>query len=204
MVKQRRSAPVVQAVLDAVIERLLVNDETSIRIPEICTATGVNYGSIYHHFGSREGVIDAAYVSMFSSLVEQDIAMLRHLFEDATTLEEYLSGLEPILTRYSSNEERVARLALRVRILAACATRPAMRDAIGLAQARLTNELSAIVERGQEAGWILPNVSTHAVAVFLQSLLFGRIQDDMSILPLRDDDWQQLMRVTLFSLVHTG
>ena len=32
-----------------------------IRIPEIRETAGVNYGSVYHHFGSREGLIDAAY-----------------------------------------------------------------------------------------------------------------------------------------------
>ena len=61
MTKQSRSVPVMQAVLDAVAERLMAGDELLIRIPEICEATGVNYGSVYHHFGSREGVIDAAY-----------------------------------------------------------------------------------------------------------------------------------------------
>jgi AcrR family transcriptional regulator len=62
-----------QAVLDAVAERLMAGDELLIRIPEICEATGVNYGSVYHHFGSREGVIDAAYDVIFTRLVEEDI-----------------------------------------------------------------------------------------------------------------------------------
>lgn len=60
-----------QAVLDAVGERLMNADESLIRIPEICEATGVNYGSVYHHFGSREGVIDAAYHQMFTKLAEE-------------------------------------------------------------------------------------------------------------------------------------
>ena len=34
-----------QAVFDAVAERLMAGDELLIRIPEICEATGVNYGS---------------------------------------------------------------------------------------------------------------------------------------------------------------
>ena len=43
-----------QAVLDEVALRLSTTDESLIRIPDICEATGVNYGSVYHHFGSRE------------------------------------------------------------------------------------------------------------------------------------------------------
>src|SRR5450755_2157590 len=74
--KQSRSAPVMRTVLEAVIERLNDGDESLIRIPEICEATGVNYGSVYHHFGSRDGVIDAAYHQMFTKLAEEDIATL--------------------------------------------------------------------------------------------------------------------------------
>ena len=51
-------------------------DEGTIRIPEICEATGVNYGSVYHHFGSRDGVIDAAYSYLFSTIVEEEIALI--------------------------------------------------------------------------------------------------------------------------------
>ena len=81
-----------QAVLDAVAERLMAGDELLIRIPEICEATGVNYGSVYHHFGSREGVIDAAYNMIFSRLVEEDIRTFHQVNETVQSLEEYIAG----------------------------------------------------------------------------------------------------------------
>ena len=49
-----------RTLLEAVAEPLCDGDESRLRIPDICAASGVNYGSIYHHFGSREGVIGAA------------------------------------------------------------------------------------------------------------------------------------------------
>ena len=203
MAKQSRSAPVMQAVIDAVIERLLVSDETLIRIPEICAATGVNYGSVYHHFGSREGVIDAAYVSIFTTLVEEDIALLREIFAVTETFEEYVGAVQPVLMRYSSKEERVARLTLRVRILAACATRPHVRDAISMAQARLTEELLRVVEQGQERGWLRRDLSARAIAVFLESVLFGRVQDDVSMLPVSDEEWERVVTTVLLDLVES-
>lgn len=191
------------AVIDAVIERLLVSDETLIRIPEICAATGVNYGSVYHHFGSREGVIDAAYVSIFTTLVEEDIALLREIFAATETLEEYVGAVQPVLMRYSSKEERVSRLTLRVRILAACATRPHVRDAISMAQARLTEELLRVVEQGQERGWLRRGLSARAIAVFLESVVFGRVQDDVSMLPVSDEEWERVVTTVLLDLVES-
>jgi len=52
---------VINAVIVEVGKRLMEDDEAEIRIPEICQANGVNFGSVYHHLGSRDAVGDAAY-----------------------------------------------------------------------------------------------------------------------------------------------
>ena len=104
MAKQNRSAPVMQAVLDAVGERLMKADESLIRIPEICEATGVNYGSVYHHFGSREGVIDAAYHQMFTKLAEEDLATLQLVSVSAQTFEEYLVAMQGLIGTFASSD----------------------------------------------------------------------------------------------------
>src|SRR5271155_2504378 len=144
MAKQNRSAPVMQAVLDAVGERLMKADESLIRIPEICEATGVNYGSVYHHFGSREGVIDAAYSMIFTRIIDEDVAALREVNESARTFQQYVDAIRPVLESVSTGSERVERRAIRSRIVAAATTRDELRVLIALNQARLTKELLRI------------------------------------------------------------
>src|ERR1019366_7870833 len=112
MAKQSRSVPGMQAVLDAVAERLMTADDSLIRIPQICEATGVNYGSVYHHFGSREGVIDAAYNMIFSKLVEEDMAISREATDTIVSVEEYVAAILPIVETLNSGAERTARRAL--------------------------------------------------------------------------------------------
>jgi AcrR family transcriptional regulator len=197
MAKQRRSAPVMQAVLEAVSERLMISDEILIRIPEICESTGVNYGSVYHHFGSREGVIDAAYSLIFSKIVEEDIAALRLVNDSAMTLEDYVDAIRPVLERVANGEERVARRAITSRIVAAALTRPELRLLIGINQARLTNELLRICEFGQERGWMRDDVSAQSVAMLMQAVLLGRTLDDISLVPIGDAEWEQTL-VSLF------
>ena len=106
MAKQSRSLPVMQAVLDEVCKQLMSTDESLIRIPDVCKATGVNYGSVYHHFGSREGVIDAAYNMLFSQLAEEDIQVLRDVNDSAATLDEYVAALTPLVERFSSGPDQ--------------------------------------------------------------------------------------------------
>jgi AcrR family transcriptional regulator len=189
-----------QAVLDEVCEQLMNSDESSIRIPDVCKATGVNYGSVYHHFGSREGVIDAAYNMLFSKFAEEDIQLLRDVNDSSTTLDEYVSALAPLIERFSSGPDRLKRRSMRVRVVAASITRPQLRVLIGLTQARLTDELVRLVEMGQEREWLRRDISARSIAVALQVLIFGRILDDVSLNPIDASEWEFAMGAFLASL----
>jgi|SRR3984957_2350924 len=197
MAKQNRSAPVMQAVLDAVGERLIKADESLIRIPEICEATGVNYGSVYHHFGSREGVIDAAYHQMFIKLAEEDLATLQLVSVSSKTFDEYLVAMQGLVGTFTSSDLRRARRALRARIVAASMMRPELRELIGATQSRLTSELESIVQYGQEREWLSRNLSAHSIAVLIQVLLVGRTLDDVSTTPIDNAEWEATMAVLL-------
>jgi AcrR family transcriptional regulator len=191
-----------QAVLDAVAERLMAGDELLIRIPEICEATGVNYGSVYHHFGSREGVIDAAYDVIFTRLVEEDIRTFAAVNESVETLEEYLSVMAPIVSRLSSGPERQARRAMRFRIVAAASTRPRLKEMIGKSQARLTDDLCTLTAFAQSKKWLRDDLSPKALSVLFQILVFGRALDDVSDDPVEEAVWEETIGVLFLDLLN--
>lgn len=203
MAKQNRSIPVMQAVLDAVAARLFENDESLIRIPDICEATGVNYGSVYHHFGSREGVIDAAYNQIFQQLVEDDIAIISQVSDEASSFEEFVFSMAPLTGMFSMGEERRQRRALRVRIVAAALTRPELRALISVSQERITAELERIVAYAQGRGWVRRDMDRRFIAALLQVMIFGRALDDISVSAVSDQDWDAgmaLLFAELFNL----
>ena len=190
-----------QAVLDAVAERLLVGDELAIRIPEICDATGVNYGSVYHHFGSREGVIDAAYDMIFSRFVEEDLALFERVNDSVETLEEYVTVMQPIVATLSSGPARKKRRAMRIRIVAAAATRPRLKELIGETQARLTDELRRLTEMAQKKEWLRDDLPAEVFAVLFQILIFGRALDDVSRDPVDEELWEASIAVLFADLL---
>jgi AcrR family transcriptional regulator len=190
-----------QAVLDAVADRLLVGDELAIRIPEICDVTGVNYGSVYHHFGSREGVIDAAYEMIFSRLVEEDLELFERVNESVETLEEYVTVMAPIVATLSSGPARKKRRAMRIRIVAAAATRPRLKELIGDTQARLTAELRRLTEMAQKKEWLRDDISAEVFAVLFQILIFGRALDDVSREPIDEELWESSMGLLFADLL---
>jgi|SRR5665213_1821416 len=189
------------AVLEAVAERLVEADEMLIRIPEICEATGVNYGSVYHHFGSREGVIDAAYDMIFSRLVEEDLRVFRQVNETVQSLDEYIAVMRPIVATLSSGPQRKARRALRMRIVAAASTRPELQELIGATQARLTEDLRRLTEFAQEREWLRDDISARFLAVLFQILIFGRTLDDISNDPIEEDVWGSSLSLLFVELL---
>jgi len=193
--------PVMQAVLDAVAERLMTGDELLIRIPEICEATGVNYGSVYHHFGSREGVIDAAYDMIFSRFVEEDLAVFQGVIDTVDTLDEYILAMQPVVTTLSSGAERRQRRAMRIRIVAAASTRPRLKELIGRTQSRLTADLRRLIEFAQHRGWLRDDISADALAVLFQILVFGRTLDDISADPMDEHVWESATGVLFVGLL---
>ncbi len=186
-----------KAVIDEVISRLWSGDESLIRIPEICDATGVNYGSVYHHFGSREGVIDAAYNELFSELVQHDIDELSHASEESADFDEFLLRVQPLIGMLSAGEDRRRSRAMRARIVAAALTRPELGELIGATESRLTAELRDVMVMGQDRGFVRKDVSAWSLAVMVQAIVFGRVLDDVTSSPIEQEDWDFTM-VTLF------
>jgi len=182
-----------KAVIDEVVSRLWSGDESLIRIPEICDATGVNYGSVYHHFGSREGVIDAAYNQLFSDLVQRDIDELSNVSQQSADIDEFLIRIQPLIGLLSAGEDRRRSRAMRARIVAAALTRPELAALIGATESRLTNELRDVMSMGQDRGFVRKDVSAWSLAALIQAVVFGRVLDDITTSPVEQEDWDFTM-----------
>ena len=204
MAKQSRSIPVMKAVIDEVVSRLWNGDESLIRIPEICDATGVNYGSVYHHFGSREGVIDAAYNQLFSELVQRDIDELSNVSEQSADIDEFLIRIQPLIGLLSAGEDRQRSRAMRARIVAAALTRPELAALIGATESRLTAELRDVMSMGQNRGFVRKDVSAWSLAVLIQAVVFGRVLDDITTSPVEQEEWVFTMNTLFRSAMLNG
>jgi len=125
---------------------------------------------------------------------------LRDVSDTATSLDEYMAALAPLVERFSSGPDRLKRRSIRVRIVAASITRPELRVLIGLTQNRLTDELVRLVALGQDRGWLRRDITARSIAVALQVLIFGRILDDISLSPIDTSEWEFAMGAFFASL----
>lgn len=192
MAKQERSQAVINAVLVEVGKRLMEGDEGTIRIPEICKATGVNYGSVYHHFGSRDGVIDAAYAYLLSTIVEQEVELINaaQLFPAQGQLGILLNTLK---LNFSTSDIRARNRLIRLRVIAASVTRPLLHERVEEIHRQLFDAMVAMIERMKVNGVIRPEVSAPAVVALMQATLFGRLLEDLVRGAVPADEWDGLI-----------
>lgn len=201
MAKQQRSQITIAKVLEEVAERLFHDDESFLRIPEICEASGVNYGSVYHHFGNRQGLIDAAYVKLYERFIAKDIEQVRALGGHSNTFDEFVIAAHNLVNQVATDPERVLSRDSRLRIVAASRSRPELARRIGELQLEVTNELSNIIQGFKNQGWIRADVEAKEVSVAVQTIVFGRLMDGMSPEAFDDLQWGRMFQSLLFQYI---
>src|SRR6267378_3106888 len=71
-IRRRRSAATTRiAILEAAERRLLAGGPEAIRLQEIAADAGISHPAILHHFGSREGLVEAMILRGIARLQEQ-------------------------------------------------------------------------------------------------------------------------------------
>lgn len=166
--KQERSRRTVRAILDAAIAEIDTVGASGLRHQHVLDAAGVTQGSLYHHFGSRDGLIDAAFAEMFTTDVE-------HIINEAGSLiDDEASGIDDLLVMLIG-PDGFDRRRLRLNALVAAFVRPSLRPVVCLAQRALTSSLIDTIEALQVRGRLDSAIDARGLAVLLQACSIGSV-----------------------------
>jgi AcrR family transcriptional regulator len=190
--KQERAKDTVQQVIDATNRAIESGGESSVRIQELSVETGVSIGSIYHHFGDRDGLIRATYVHNFASSIEQDIARAKRFMAKMHSTEEIAQHYDEML-RFLVEHFKHVPADKRANIIGSTAGRPLLRAALAEVQHALTEQLTEVMVLLQERKMLKPHLSPRAAAVMTLGMLHGRIIAEIDTSPVSDLEWNRAM-----------
>lgn len=199
---QARAESTVATVIEATIRAIEAGGEASVRIDDILNETGISKGSLYHHFGGREGLIAAARVTQFSRFVAEDAKNIRDTLTKTNTIEEFIAATSS-LVELGDNLERERARHNRLSVIASSYGRPDLRDSLALQQHSHTETIAEAVRYGQQRGWIRSDVDARALAVFVQGYNLARVLLDIDTEPVSSSDWDHVVRVALGSFFNT-
>lgn len=198
---QQRSESTVDLVLKAVIRRLEESGESQLTIDDILLETGVSKGSLYYHFGDREGLIYAARIAQYSSYLENDSKELRSGLLTCTTFDQFVENLLGLTILSMQKNDRKIR-AMRLNAISSAYGRPDLWYALQEKQNQYTNAITEVFLYGQKMGWVRTDITAHALGIFVQGHALSRILVDLDHNELEAESWVKVMKLT-FDVIFT-
>lgn len=202
----RRSAvhPTRAKLLTTVIELLDEHLPEELSSDMVLKHSGISRGSLYHHFEDFADLMESALTGLFAQAVDENIAMMRGLIDNANSRADVLAGIEKFNRHTQSPENRDQRFS-RVRLLGLAYRNPRLTAKLAAEQDRLTQAYADLFRLAQQNGWMTDDFDPQAAAVLIQAYTLGRVVDDVSTRQVDADAWNSLiMRIVTRVFGATG
>ena len=194
---QHVGASTIDRVLAAVGAILDTGGEGSLRLAEVSRRSGVSVGSLYHHFGSREGVIDAARErQLFESLSDDTFeeAKLRNCTSTAEFVEKVGSWIRETPARAQSRQRRLETIATAAR-------RPGHFPGVMALESAHLDVGEQIAQGLLARGLLRDGVDARAMALLLDVMAMSGSLRDVDVHPVATDAWEKLLQLCLEGLL---
>ena len=142
-----------ERILQLAVAAIEDGGEAAVRVKAIADEAEVAITSIYHFYGDREGLVQAAQVARFAAGYREGAEVLRQVAESCQSREELRDALHTLIRTVFSSTHTEAR-ARRSNVVGSAVTRPALREVI-IEEARFwINDLCESLAIAQRRGFI--------------------------------------------------
>ena len=158
--------PTEQKILDEAIRIIENSGEASLRVHDIETAVDITAPSIYHFFGSREGLVSAAQAErILRSFAEFDL-ISDPILAKVSSKEELREAIRELSVLIFDPSRATARLR-RIYALGSTEGRPELAATIGEASRTYLRTVAESFQPFQEKGWVRPDLDLDAFGQWL-------------------------------------
>ena len=183
--------PTQQKILDEAIRIIETSGEASLRVHDIETSVDVTAPSIYHFFGSREGLVSAAQSErILRSFAEFDLVSAS-ILDAVTSQAELREALHRLLTLIFDPGRATARLR-RIFAIGSSEGRPELAATIGEASRTYLHSLAESFRPFQEKGWIRADLDLEAFSQWLAGQILGRVYIELGREPTAHPAWDAI------------
>lgn len=177
--KNANGVSTVETLIRYGVEELQRSGSINFNLENVLRESGIARGSLYHHFGSRHGLISHCEAHLLKQSLKSENELIRVLIESGKDGDELFAMLSSIVLSMGSDQMKDQR-GRRIRTLAAAVEDPALRSMLSESQTKGSDFLTESYELAKEKGFINPIVDTKTVAYLTQAMFLGRVLVDIT------------------------
>lgn len=182
--------PTYEKILNTAVEILIEQGFDRFNVQDVLDRAEISRGTLYHHFGDVDSVIEAALAAAFSSELTGNRVAIEELVHRCKTLTEFRRELKRLVDGYANLPASV-RLR-RAHTISLCQTRPDLDEAIRAEQDASNQAWQELIELAQQKGFVRKDIDAREGSALVQGIGISRIVDEVSSDPLSDERWADL------------
>ncbi len=171
------------ALIGATVRRLWAADEGEVRILDICQETGLSTSVIYGHFRSRQGLIDAALLSILTEITDGIVQGIEGVLDGPHPTGHLLDSLHAYLVDPARKEAHTRNRQAYLRVSATALARPSLRPGFLEVYSRYLGRCAELYGEAVARGLLPDTLSGRQWALLLESQMVARALHDL------DADW---------------
>lgn len=191
-----------ERMLEAAIAVIEEHGEAGVRVDEIAATAEVAKPSLYHFFGSRDGLVAAAQAERYRRSLNVGLDEVFERLDDCTSAEEFKALVRAWLANFSEDAAR-RRRATRLEVIGSSVSRPELQAEVARASRRAADRLSEVGRIAMSRGWMLQSTDLDLddVSLWLVGVWNQRYLAEITGDPSRIAGWDVVSQTAVFRLL---
>ena len=185
-----------QRLIDLALIELDTKGPSGFDLEGLLAKAKISKGSLYHHFGSKNGLIVAAEMHHVLANYDQGNRLLRLLIENTKNIDEFASHMD-LMVRTATNEESEMNRRRRIRAIATAQHSPELAKEVKKSQVEGTNYMAETMQIAVNNGWLRPDINVKAFSYWQQGMFFGHKLLDITDEDDLNDPWNEIALIAL-------
>jgi AcrR family transcriptional regulator len=170
-------------------------------IDSVLRKSKISKGSLYHHFGSKNGLLVAVETQHFIKYLDDQNTLLRGLVETRKSASEFLTLMTRVMETPGLPENRELRKK-RIRAIVVAQHDRDLSEFVKTEQIKGSLYLAETFQIAKDRGWIKPDVDVLAASYWIQGLFMGHIMLDITEIKDLDKAWNSIAADAIRSFIN--
>jgi AcrR family transcriptional regulator len=174
-----------------IIDAIDSGGEEAIRVNDIAADAGVTVPTLYRHFGSRDGLVEAAQTYRFRKTQFVDSSVLAASLAKCKNRDDLQKALrKELLSHFDTDRWELRQV--RLNALGSGYARPELTASLALAQKQGAMGIVEMLQPFQQKGWIRKDIDLAATVYWFMGQILGRVLIEMGDNPVSQKKWNDI------------